>query len=131
MLRREERLGLQHSAPDPDDWVPVVSARITDAEAVSSSTADRAAQVLTNAGIETEQRPYALPDGTGFNALPGAIASPADRVRVAVAVRRRDLGRAKEVLRPHVGLPDDPEPEPISDQELARLSEEAGQPAQE
>ena len=36
-----------------------------------------------------------------------------------------------EVLRPHVGLPDDPEPEPISDEELARLSQDAGQPAQE
>ena len=88
-------------------------------------------KVLTDSGIETEQRPYTLPDSGGYLRLPGVIPSPVDRIRVAVLVRRRDLERAKEVLRPHVGLPDDPEPEPISDEELARLSQEAGQLAQE
>ncbi len=126
-----ERLGLGQPEPGPADWVSVISARVTDAETGFSRTAARAAQVLTDAGMETEQRPYTLPDNTSFNRLPGAISSPVDRIRVAVLVRRRDLERAKEVLRPHVGLPDDPEPEPISDEELARLSQQAGELTQE
>jgi hypothetical protein len=109
----------------------VTSARIDNAETGSSTTAARAAQVLTDTGIETQQRPYALPDNTGYLRLSGAIPSPVDRIRIAVLVRRRDLERAKEVLRRHVHLPDDPEPEPISDEELARLSEEAGERTQE
>ena len=79
------RLGLQQPAPDPDDWVSVISARVNDAEAGFSRTAARAAQVLTDSSIETEQRPYTLPDNTGFQRLPGAIPSPLDRVRVAVS----------------------------------------------
>jgi hypothetical protein len=117
-----ERLGLKQPEPDPEDWVSVTSARINNFVTGFSRTAARAAQALTDTGIETEQRPYALPDTTGYQRLPGAIPSPADRIRVAVLVRRRDLERAKEVLRPHVSLADDPEPEPISDDELDRLS---------
>jgi hypothetical protein len=123
-----ERLGLVAPAPDPADWVSVLSARITDAETGASRAAAVAAQVLTDAGVETEQRPYTVADTTGFHTLPGAIPSPVDCIRVAVLVRRRDLEHAKDLLRPHVGLPDDPEPEPISDEELTRLSEEAGRP---
>lgn len=105
----------------------VILAHANNAQTGFSRTAARAAQELTDASIEAEQRPYTLPDSTGFHALPGAIPSPFDRIRVAVLVRRRDLERANEVLRPHVGLPDDPEPEPISDEELDRLSQEAGE----
>jgi hypothetical protein len=126
-----ERLGVQRPAPDPDDWVSVISARVNDAETGFSGTAVRAAKVLTESGIQTERRPYALPDSGGYLRLPGALPSSVDRIRVAVLVRRRDLERAKEVLRPHVGLPDDPEPEPISDEELTRLSQEAGELARE
>jgi hypothetical protein len=111
--------------------VSVISALIDNAETGFSTTAARAAQVLTDTGIETEQRPYALPDNTGYLRLSGAIPSPVDRIRVAVLVLRHDLERAKQVLRPHVHLPDDPEPEPISDEELARLSKEAGELTQE
>ncbi len=126
-----EHLGLGQPELDPDDWVSVTSTRIDDAETGFSRAAARAAQALTDAGIETEQRPYALPDTTGYHRLPGAIPGPADRIRVAVLVRRRDLERAKEVLRPHVSLPDDPGPEPICDDELDRLSKDAGDLAQE
>jgi hypothetical protein len=111
--------------------VPVTTALIDNAETGFSTTAARAAQLLTDTGIETEQHPYALPDNTGSLGLSGAIPSPVDRIQVAVVVRRRDLERAKEVLRPHVNLPDDPEPEPISDEELARLSKDAGELTQE
>jgi hypothetical protein len=126
-----ERLGLQEPEPDPGDWVPVTSAGINNGATGFSRTAARAAQVLTDTGIETEQRPYVLADAGGYLRLPGAIPSSADRIRVAVLVRRRDLDRAKEVLRPYVSLPDDPEPEPIRDDELARMSKEAGELARE
>jgi hypothetical protein len=120
-----ERLGLAPAAPDPDDWVPVLSARVTDPGAHTSRTATRAAQLLTESGVEFEQRPYTLPDDGGYHRLVGTVPSAVDRVRIAVLVRRRDLERAKDLLRPHMGLADDPEPDPISDEELTRLSEEA------
>ncbi|MGO9788802.1 MAG: hypothetical protein ACLP8S_04495 [Solirubrobacteraceae bacterium] len=91
-----ERLELQHAVPDPDDWVSVVSARINDAETGSSRTVARAAKVLTDSGIQTEQRPHTLPDSGGYLRLPGAIPSPVERVRVAVLVRRRDWSAPKK-----------------------------------
>ena len=60
-----ERLGLQAPPPDPDEWVPVISGRVEDAETGFSGRALRAAEVLEDAGIEAQQRPYVACDRLG------------------------------------------------------------------
>jgi hypothetical protein len=97
-------LGLRAPAPDPNDWVLATSARVDNAETSHSKGAARAAQALEHAGLEVQQRPYVLPDETGFNRAAGGFSpSGVDRIRIAVLVHRRDLERATAVLHPHDG----------------------------
>jgi hypothetical protein len=107
-----ERLGLRQPVPDRDEWVPVTAAPIDNAETGFSSDATQAAQALKDAGVEAQQRPFVLPDSTGFMGAAGGFSrGVTDRIQVAVLVHRRDFERAKEVLRPH-----DSEPEPVQDE---------------
>ena len=57
-----ERLGLQPPQQDPDEWVPVTSATVDDANTGFSSLASRSAKALEAEGVETQQKPYVLPD---------------------------------------------------------------------
>jgi hypothetical protein len=106
-----ERLGLQQPAPDPDEWVTAVSTVVDDTETGFSELADSAVTALAQDGIETERRPYVIPDRGGVNWLPGFTPNASDRIRIAVLVRRRDLERARAALGPH-GLLDGDGPEP-------------------
>jgi hypothetical protein len=91
-----ERLGLQPPPQDPDAWVPVTSASVDNAQTGFSSLASRSAKALEAAGIETQQKPYVLPDEPATHTSGPEVT---DRIRVAVLVHYRDLDRAREQLR--------------------------------
>ena len=91
-----ERLGLQPPPQDPDEWVPVTSATVDDANTGFSSLASPSAKALEAAGIETQQKPYVLPDAPATRTSGPDVT---DRIRVAVLVHHRDLDRARERLR--------------------------------
>ena len=75
--------------------MPVTSASVDNPQTGFSSLASRAAKALETAGIETQQKPYALPDEPATRSSgPDVI----DRIRVAVLVHHRDLDRARERL---------------------------------
>jgi hypothetical protein len=114
-----ERLGLKTDRADPEEWVIVASSR-QDTESVSQY-AERTVDILAEASIQAEAKPYVRPDDSTLRGITGDDGSTAQsRLRVAVVVRRRDQVRAEEILRQR------PKAEPISDEELARLAEEAG-----
>jgi len=82
--------------------------------------------MLAEAGIQAEARPYVRSDDGMLRGITGDDGSTAQsRLRVAVVVRRRDQVRAEAILRER------PKAEPISDEELTRLAEEAGPPPPE
>lgn len=114
-----ERLGLKADRPNPEEWVIVASS--SDDTETNSNYVDRTVELLKEAGIQAEAKPYVLPNDSALSGITGSDAPTARaRVRLAVAVRRRDQVRAEEILRSR------PKPEPISDEELTRLAEEAG-----
>lgn len=95
-LRRWVGLGAR-GASAPGEWVEIVShLRIDDPESGGSSQAERVCDVLAAGGVETNRRSYVLPDSTYW--FGGAGPKAADRLRVAVLVRRRDLDRGNELL---------------------------------
>jgi hypothetical protein len=111
-------VGLQEPPPDPEAWVPVATGPVDDSGTGASSYASTISQALTDAGIEARQRPYVVPDNRGLAAALLVVnQSAADRVRVAVLVRARDLERARSV----VGTAHDSELEgrPISEGQAA------------
>jgi hypothetical protein len=113
-----ERVGLKAKEPSRGDWVVVDKGPVD--SRVSSSYADELVERLTEAGIDARTEPYVLPDaGAGFSRAASTGPSARERVLVAVLVRRRDQARAKAVV-------DSRQVEPISDEELTRLAEEAG-----
>jgi hypothetical protein len=120
-----ERLGLQPPPPDPDEWVPVTSASVDDVKTGSSRQASRLAKTLEAAGIETQLKPYVVPDPPTTRTSGPDVA---DRIRVAVLVHHRDSAQARERLR---SLDEESarrrqrERDQISDDELTRLSLEA------
>ena len=132
-----DRLGLRQAAPDPDEWVPVSSAHVDNAETGFSKGAARVVQVLEDAGRETEQRPYVLPDHTGYHALNPAGVN--ERIGVAVLVRQRDLDAARvglgqlqqEIQRHKAERQQQLAGAPDSDAELTRLSLEASEELKE
>jgi hypothetical protein len=98
---------------DPDAWTPVTKdLLVDDAETGHCEEAGSAVATLSAAGIEARSRAYVLQDDismgrSGFRLLgpgPGA----ADRIRVAVLVRRRELDRARELLAENVTKPTPP-----------------------
>ncbi len=93
------RVRSNEPAPRLQDWVSVASVKIDDPESGFSDEARRAVKLLAEAGVEAQQHPYVLPDNTGFLALPGAIPSPVDRIRIAILVHSSDAGRAREIMR--------------------------------
>jgi hypothetical protein len=106
-----QRLGLTPGPPDPEEWVEL-------AESTPGSTvADGLVAGLRALGIEAREKPYVAPDGV-FDLGGGPDAG--SRVRLAVLVHRRDEARATEYLRAH-------EAQPISDAELTRQAEAAGE----
>jgi len=115
-----ERLGLKADEPRPEDWVEVATGQV-DSE-TGSSYADEMVKLLMRAGIEACAEPYVLPDDSALRGRVGDVGPNAEtRVRFGVLVRRRDQAQAKEVIHP-------PEVERVSDEELARQTEEAGLP---
>jgi hypothetical protein len=88
--------GSSRPPQDPDEWVPVTSATVDDANTGFSSLASRSAKALEAAGIETQQKPYVLPDAPATQTSGPDVT---DRIRVAVLVHYRDLDRARERLR--------------------------------
>lgn len=100
-------------AGDPDAWTPVIKdLMVDDAETGACEEATKAMAALSAAGIEARQRAYVLQDDlslgrAGFHLLgPGPRA--ADRIRVAVLVRQRELDRARELLARDVTKPPPP-----------------------
>ena len=107
-----QRLGLKSVSPDPEQWVEL-------AESVpGSSVPAEVVAGLKAIGIDAREKPYVPPDGV-FDLGGGPEA--ASRLRLAVLVHRRDEARATAFLRAH-------EAEPISDAELARQAQAAGEP---
>lgn len=118
-----ERLGLKAAEAAPDDWVVV--ARLPVQSQGRSSGAEKMVEKLTEAGIEARAERFVLPDDSASRGWVGDTGPGAqDRVRVAVQTRRRDQARANVVLGRG-------QAEPVSDEELARLAEQAGPPPPE
>jgi hypothetical protein len=110
-----ERMGLKAGEPSPGDWVVLEKPPLE--SQVGSSYADEMVQALTDAGIDARTEPYMSPDhGDGYSRAANPGPSAQQRVLVAVLVRRRDEARARELVN---GAQ-------VSDEELARLAEEAG-----
>jgi hypothetical protein len=115
-----QRLGLKADDPDPEDWVIVARGW------VDSSFAERTVKLLAKAGVEATAKPFVDPDDSALRGIVGGVGPNADaRARVAVVVHRRDQGQAEEIMRSR------PRAQPISDEELTRLAEEAGPPPPE
>ena len=113
-----ERLGLRASAPDPEDWVVVAEGKL-DTES-RSSDAEGIVELLTGAGLEARAESYIRDDSALHGITGGETPRAQERVRVAVLVRRRDQARADGLMRDQLST------EPVSDEELSRLAEEAG-----
>ena len=87
-----------------------------------SNYAERIVELLAEAGVQAEAKPYVRPDAQGLSGITGGDGPTATaRVRVGVMVHRRDQARAEEIVLSQ------PKAQPISDEELSRLAEEAGQ----
>ncbi len=90
-----QRLGLAPEAPGPEDWVRAAEIRVD--ESGKPRHLDRAVSRLREAGMETQQRPYVIPDENSRYGFP--IPDASERVRIAILVRARDLDRARELLK--------------------------------
>lgn len=116
MSRLRKWAGLQQPQEprvDPDAWTPLArDLPVDDAETGRCEQAAKLVARLNAAGIEGRQHPYVLQDdisiGRSGLRLLGPGPAAADRIRVAVLVRRRDLERAAELVAGHVTKPDPP-----------------------
>lgn len=115
MNRLRKWAGLQQPQPpeDADAWTPVAQdLPVDDAETGRCEEAAKLVARLAAAGIEGRQHPYVLQDdisiGRSGLRLLGPGPAAADRIRVAVLVRRRDLERAAASIAGNVTKPDPP-----------------------
>ncbi len=114
-------IGLKALPPDPHEWVAAASFSVDDALLGTSFEASELAASLGQDGIEAQQRHYVAPDTNGWNS-PGPPAQ--DRIRMAVLVRRRDLGRARAAASTY-----GQRLVPLSDDDLARLAMQTPDPS--
>jgi hypothetical protein len=120
-------MGLQAEPPDQDEWVRVFSSPSDDPDGIFARQRAEIREALAAAGIDSRQQPYLLPDHTSFYSI-GESASA--RIEVGILVHRHDQPQAVQALaarqariHDHVRRVTE---DPAHDQELARLSFEAG-----